>query len=60
MKIKMSKIKQLLSYIKHINYISFKYGLTIGSKEYDCFEYLNIMNGKLSYCLIEYNESNTE
>lgn len=51
---KLRKLKQLLSTIKHINYISFKHGLTIGSKEYSMFEYINIFNGRVNYVLIDY------
>lgn len=59
-RIKLSYIKQLLSYIKNINYVNFKHGLIIGSKDNNCFEYVIISNGKINYLLIDYNESYNE
>ena len=38
-RIKLSYIKQLLSCIKNINYVNFKHGLIIGSKDNNCFDY---------------------
>ena len=57
-RIKLSYIKQLLSYIKNINYVTFKHGLIIGSKDNNCFEYVIISGGNINYLLIDYNESN--
>lgn len=56
-RIKLSYIKQLLSYIKNINYVAFKHGLIIGSKDNNCFEYVIISSGNINYLLIDYNES---
>lgn len=56
-RIKLSYIKQLLSYIKNINYVKFKHGLIIGSKDNNCFEYVIIHEGKINYLLIDYNGS---
>ena len=57
-RIKLSYIKQLLSYIKNINYVTFKHGLIIGSKDNNCFEYVIINIKNINYLLIDYNESN--
>lgn len=59
-RIKLSYIKQLLSCIKNINYVKFKHGLIIGSKDNNCFEYIIIREGKINYLLIDYNESYNE
>lgn len=59
-RIKLSYIKQLLSYIKNINYVNFKHGLIIGSKDNNCFEYIIIHEGKINYLLIDYNGSYNE
>lgn len=56
-KIKLSHIKQLLSYIKNINYVRFNNGLIIGSKDNNCFEYVIISNGNINYLLIDYEEN---
>lgn len=56
-RIKLSYIKQLLSCIKNINYVNFKHGLIIGSKDNNCFEYIIISNGKINYLLIDYEEN---
>lgn len=56
MKISLKQILKSLSNINNINYIDFKNGITIGSKEYNCFEYITLYNGYLHYCLIDYSE----
>lgn len=56
-RIKLSYIKQLLSYIKNINYVKFKHGLIIGSKDNNCFEYVIISKGNINYLLIDYEEN---